>query len=142
LEDNAFSDKRKYVNRWLLEWVQDSAVETLQLRAWIYFEYPDTNKSKVDIQWPELALGMWDKDTAGERANESNNLSKMDAILGGTGRATATKTSDSASQASFATNCGDPAASEDVNLVSETGSVKTEKELSQTRPGKSRRSSI
>lgn len=82
LDTTCFDNKRAYVNRWLMEWVEDSTVERLQLRAWIYFEC--RTMGIAEDQWPELSLQQWDKDKAGENTNESYEQSRLDAIPGDT----------------------------------------------------------
>lgn len=77
-----FSDKRDYVNAWMLDWVQDSILEAHRLRAYIYFEYPHQGKELAGEEWSDLAIDWWDRDTAGSKANESYRLSQMDAITG------------------------------------------------------------
>ena len=77
-----FSDKRDYINKWLLKWVQESACETLLLRAYIFHELPPESAALIDDEWPKLALESWDVDHAGERANQGFTESRMDVILG------------------------------------------------------------
>lgn len=79
-----FRDKREYVSNWLLGWTRSSSVESLQLRAWIYFEYPGSDKHAIAEHWSDLALEMWDADGAGAGADSGHQTSEMDAIYGGT----------------------------------------------------------
>jgi hypothetical protein len=115
-----FGDKRDYVNTWMLEWVQDSPVESARLRAFIYFEYPKTGKELAGEEWSELALEFWDKDKAGESANEKHVLSTMDALRGGTG------TSEDR-EGSLDVDLGDAVIVEEYIMGSETGSYKTQR---------------
>lgn len=92
-----FSDKREYVNNWLLGWAQNCKMEALQLRAWIYFEYPGPEKKIAEDDWPSLALAMWNKDDAGANTDASYEMSRIDAIYGGTGRPGFTKSGFSSS---------------------------------------------
>lgn len=82
--EKTFEDKRKYINQWLLEWVQHSTVDTLQLRAFVYFECAGVDEQTVEEQWPTLAVALWNDDLAGENTNKDYALSRMDAIDGGT----------------------------------------------------------
>ncbi|CZR67205.1 uncharacterized protein PAC_17104 [Phialocephala subalpina] len=79
-----FGDKKDYVNKWLLQWVEESTVGALLLRSWIYFEFPDNaDKEKLgDERWSELAVENWDKDQAGDSANKNNRESRLDTIAG------------------------------------------------------------
>lgn len=84
-----FRDKREYVNNWLLQWIQDSAFESLILKTWIYFEYPERPEKQnalSDDKWSDLAIENWDSDSAGRYANECHSANKLDAIAGETGR--------------------------------------------------------
>lgn len=72
------------LNAWLLGLVRQSTVESLQLRAFIYFEYPRSAKNLDGEEWAELALNFWDRDETGESSNQKRVLSTMDALLGGT----------------------------------------------------------
>jgi len=90
-----FGDKREYVNNWLLQWIQDSAFESLVLKTWIYFKYPERpEKDKIleGDKWSDLAMENWDRDSAGKEANENTNANWLDAIAGETGRLNATTT--------------------------------------------------
>ena len=78
----SFEDRKDYVNKWLLKWVQDSSIEVLMLRKWIYYMYPDEGKGLTEKEWSELAVENWDHDSAGEFTNERYNASRMDAIAG------------------------------------------------------------
>jgi hypothetical protein len=114
-----FIDKRDYVNKWLLGWVQDSPVEALRLRMSIVLEYEKDGKELKGEEWPALALGWWDKDHAGEEANEKHVQSTMDALLGGS--------SDSrGSEGSLDVDLGDGERAEIEILGSETGSYRTQ----------------
>jgi len=77
-----FSDKRDYINKWLLKWVQESSFETLLLRAYILHEFSPDSAPAIDKTWSKLALESWDIDHAGERANQGSKESRMDMILG------------------------------------------------------------
>jgi hypothetical protein len=93
-----FGNKREYVNNWLLEWVQDSAYESLLLKAWIYFEYPDSPEkfdTLGDDKWSDLAIQNWGHDAAGESANLHHSTNRLGAIAGQTGRLHATTTGQS-----------------------------------------------
>jgi hypothetical protein len=90
-----FGDKREYVNNWLLQWIQDSAFESLVLKTWIYFEYPERpEKDKIleGDKWSDLAVENWDRDSAGKEANKNTSANRLDAIAGETGRLNATTT--------------------------------------------------
>jgi hypothetical protein len=148
--DTNFDDKREYVNNWLLQWVQDSAIESARLRAYIYFEYPDTGKQLRDDKWPELALRNWDKDEAGVDATESFNASKMDTIAGNTGKhvpSTARRTGFLDSLGSFGSSLSlhvdlDAEGRTEAEFMgSETGSYATQREVSERTPTKQRPSS-
>jgi hypothetical protein len=76
-----FTDKRDYINKWLLEWAQDSAIGTIMLRSWICFE---CNEDLGSSRWAELAIDHWDNDSAGDMANTLFNASRLDAITGET----------------------------------------------------------
>ena len=80
-----FSDKRDYINKWLLKWVQESSFETLLLRAYILHEFSRESAHSIDENWSKLALESWDIDHAGERANQGSKESRMDMILGDPG---------------------------------------------------------
>jgi hypothetical protein len=80
-----FEKKQDYVNTWLLEWIQESTVEILQLRSFIYTEYPVYGKELLGDDWSDLALEFWDRDSAGKAANREQRKSTIDALLGGTG---------------------------------------------------------
>jgi hypothetical protein len=84
LQELDFSDKQDYVNTWMLGWVQDSSLDTLRLKDFIYSEYPKGAKQLQDDEWSELALDFWDRDKAGISANQKPVLSTIDALLGGT----------------------------------------------------------
>jgi hypothetical protein len=86
---NDFSDKREYVNIWLLGWVQESPVDVLSLREWVYVLYPEgPNKAKEldGDRWLDLALENWNKDSMGVLTSEFYNASRLDAIAGETSR--------------------------------------------------------
>lgn len=90
-----FGDKRDYVNNWLLQWIQDSAFESLVLKTWIYFEYPERPEKEKILEgdrWSDLAVENWDRDSAGKEANENTSANRLDAIAGETGRLNATTT--------------------------------------------------
>lgn len=95
-DETNFGDKRDYVNKWLLEWVSDSTVDTMMLQAWIYFEYPQNkNQDLGEERWTELVIDNWNKDGAGKMANQFYNASKLDAIEGDTGNLNAISTTRS-----------------------------------------------
>ncbi|KAL5322335.1 hypothetical protein ACEPPN_010308 [Leptodophora sp. 'Broadleaf-Isolate-01'] len=84
------SNKKDYVNNWLLQWVQDSTVDMMMLRTFIYIACPgisDTpHKTLVEIgddKWTEYSLANWFTDTAGKFADFNYNASRLDAIAGG-----------------------------------------------------------
>lgn len=79
-----FSNKRDHVNTWLLEWMQESTIETMRLRSLIHYEYSKKGQELVDDDWSGLALDFWDQDSAGASANTEKH-STIDVILGGTG---------------------------------------------------------
>jgi hypothetical protein len=114
-----YDDKREYVNTWMLEWVQDSLVETLRLRAFIFLAY---GERLGEEKWPDLALEFWHQDKAGEFANEKHVLSTMDALLGGTG-------TSGAEEGSLDVGLGDIKwMNEDTGIMSsETDSYRTQK---------------
>jgi hypothetical protein len=88
-----FGDKRDYVNTWLLHRVQDSPVDRLMLKDFIYMEYPDSSDKPKDLDnhgWSELAVENWDIDTTGAMASEYFHASRLDAIAGDTNRPTYT----------------------------------------------------
>jgi len=64
-EDIDFDDRRDYVNKWLLKWVEESAFETFMLRRFIFESYPNKDKELTDEVWSTLALENWDSDAAG-----------------------------------------------------------------------------
>ena len=80
-----FTKKQDYVNTWLLEWIQESTLETMRLKSFIDLEYPTDGKELLGDDWSDLALEFWDHDSAGKSANKEGILSTMDVILGGTG---------------------------------------------------------
>lgn len=80
-----FTKKQNYVNTWLLEWIQESTLETMQLKSFIYFEYPTGGKELLGDDWSDLALEFWDHDSAGMTANREGILSTMETISGRTG---------------------------------------------------------
>ncbi|KUJ07130.1 uncharacterized protein LY89DRAFT_691932 [Mollisia scopiformis] len=102
-----FGDKKDYVNKWLLQWVEESAVGALLLRAFIYFEYPDDTNKLGEEKWSELAVQNWDKDQAGDSANKNNRESRLDTIAGidpgAVGKKHATSTARSGFSSSFGT---------------------------------------
>jgi uncharacterized coiled-coil DUF342 family protein len=125
-------DKRNYINSWLLQWIQQSSVDALMLKTWIYSEYPDTpDKAKeLDDKWSELAVENWDNDNAGELANENYNASRLDAITGDTGRLGVTSTGRSGisdSLRSLDVAFDKEGQAEVVIMGSETGSYATQK---------------
>jgi hypothetical protein len=85
LQEPNFSDKKDYVNTWMLDWMQDSSLDAWRLKDTIYSRYPQDKKDLDDDQWSELALDFWDRDEAGEFANPKQVLSTLDAVLGWTG---------------------------------------------------------
>jgi hypothetical protein len=121
-----FEDKRDYVNTWLLEWVQDSPIETLRLRICIDFEFDRDGKQMEVEKWPTLALDWWDRDRAGEDANEKHALSTMDALLGAT-------SNSRESEGSLDVDLGDGERVEIEIMGSETGSYRTQKVDDRTR---------
>jgi hypothetical protein len=147
--DTNYSDKRDYVNNWLLQWLQESVFETYRLRAYIYFEYPNKGEG-LDGEWPELALINWDKDDAGATATESFNASKMDIISGDTtihGPVTIRKTIPSSNPSSLGSldvdlGVGDEAKAEPEIINRETGSCTTQKEFREKIPTKWRSNTV
>jgi hypothetical protein len=130
---NDFSDKREYVNIWLLGWVQESPVDTLSLKNWIYVLYPEgPNKAKEleDDRWLDLVLENWNKDSMGVLTSKFNNASRLDAIAGETSRLHSTITGHSGISSSLRSldvgldHGGDV---EQFIMGSETGSYATEK---------------
>jgi len=86
---NDFSNKREYVNIWLLGCVQDSPVDVLSLRDWVYVLYPegpDKAKELDGDRWLDLALENWNKDSMGVLTSEFYNASRLDVIAGETSR--------------------------------------------------------
>ena len=77
-----FSDKRDYINKWLLKWVQESVFETLLLRSYIVQAFSSQSTYLAEDKWPKLALESWDVDHAGEHTNQAFTESRMDMILG------------------------------------------------------------
>ena len=84
-EDTNFKDKREYVNSWLLGWVQDSTVDKMRLKAFIYYQYPKDGKQLEGEEWSDLALEYWDQDEAGKSAKEKPVLRTVVTLLGSTG---------------------------------------------------------
>jgi hypothetical protein len=127
-----FLDKREYVNNWLLQWIQDSAFESLVLKTWIFFEYPERpekGEALADDKWSDLAIENWDKDFAGIYANEYHSASRLDAIAGETGRLNATTTGRSGisdSLGSLDVDFGDGDKVEEARSWSEVGSHATQ----------------
>ncbi|PVH81154.1 hypothetical protein DL98DRAFT_587613 [Cadophora sp. DSE1049] len=85
------ANKRDYVNRWLLEWVQESTVDMMMLRTLIYIKCPSISetphKTLVEIgddRWTEYSLSNWYTDDAGNLADQFYNASRFDAIAGET----------------------------------------------------------
>ena len=115
-----FTDKREFVNTWLLELVQDSPVEALRLRMSIVLEYEKEGKELKGEEWPALVLGWWNRDHAGEEANEKHVLSTMDAIRGGTSHSRG-------SDGSLDVDLGEGERIEIEIMGSETGSYRTQK---------------
>ncbi|PSS12620.1 hypothetical protein M430DRAFT_52906 [Amorphotheca resinae ATCC 22711] len=147
--DTNYSDKRDYVNNWLLQWLQESVFETCRLRAYIYFEYPNKGEG-LDGEWPELALINWDKDDAGATATESYNASKMDIISGDTTvhePVTIQKMAPSSNPSSLGSldvdlGVGDEAKAEAEIINRETDSCTTQKEFRAKRPSKRRSNTL
>lgn len=79
-----FTDKQDYVNTWLLEWMQESTIEVMRLKSFIYLEYPKNGQELLGDDWSDLALEFWDQDSAGKCAN-TEKRSTIDVLLGGTG---------------------------------------------------------
>jgi len=126
-----FSDKREYVNNWLLGWTQNCKVEALQLRSWIYFEYPGSDAEIYEDGWSSLALAMWNKDDAGANTDVCYEMSRMDAIYGGDGRPGFTKSGFSSSfpsLGSLSVDFGDEGLVEEIIIGSETGSFATRRD--------------
>ncbi|KAG4435136.1 hypothetical protein IFR05_009368 [Cadophora sp. M221] len=87
------SNKKDYVNNWLLQWVQDSTVDMMMLRTFIYVACPgisDTpHKTLVEIgddKWTDCSLANWFTDNAGKFADFNYNASRLDAIAGATNK--------------------------------------------------------
>ncbi|KAG0647719.1 hypothetical protein D0Z07_6573 [Hyphodiscus hymeniophilus] len=118
--DVNFENKWEYVNTWLLKWVQDSTVETMQLKAFIYFQYPKEAKPLEGEEWSELALQYWDCDKAGIFKNAKQVPSTMDALLGGTGTSLER-------EGSLDVDPGDGGHPEVIIMGSEAGSYATQK---------------
>ena len=85
------ANKRDYVNSWLLAWVQDSTVDMMMLRTFIYIECPGISetpyKTLVEIgddRWTEYSLNNWYTDSAGKFTDRLYNDSRFDAIAGDT----------------------------------------------------------
>lgn len=85
------ANKRDFVNRWLLEWVQESTVDMMMLRTLIYIKCPGISetphKTLVEIgddRWSEYSLNNWYTDGAGKLADRYYNESRFDAIAGDT----------------------------------------------------------
>jgi hypothetical protein len=57
----------------------------MQLKSFIYFEYPTGGKELLGDDWSDLALEFWDHDSAGMTANREGILSTMETISGRTG---------------------------------------------------------
>jgi hypothetical protein len=127
-----FGDKREYVNNWLLQWIQDSAFESLVLKTWIYFEYPERpEKDKIleGDKWSDLAIEHWDRDSAGKEANKNTNANRLDAIAGETGRLNATTTGLSGvsdSLGSLNVDLGDGEMAQGAHFAIEAGSNATQ----------------
>ncbi|KAK0118623.1 hypothetical protein ONS95_007507 [Cadophora gregata] len=85
------SNKRDYVNKWLLEWVQESTVDMMMLRTFIYIKCPGISETPHktlvemgDDKWTEYSLKNWYTDEAGNLADHFYNASRFDAIAGDT----------------------------------------------------------
>jgi hypothetical protein len=115
-----FEDKRDYVNTWMLEWVQDSPVEALRLKTIIILEFEKDGKELDGDEWPSLAIGWWDKDHAGEDAEEKRVQSTMDALLGNT-------SNSRDSEGSLDVDLGDVERVENEIMGSESGSYETQR---------------
>ena len=74
-----------YVNTWLLEWIQESTLQTMLLKSFIQTTYPDGGKDLAGDEWSGLALEFWNQDSAGYDIDRNNRFSTIDALLGGTG---------------------------------------------------------
>ncbi|KAE8447118.1 hypothetical protein EG329_011102 [Mollisiaceae sp. DMI_Dod_QoI] len=132
-KDADFGDKKDYVNKWLLQWVEESSVGALLLRAFIYFEFPDNANMLGDEKWSELAVENWDNDQAGDSANRNNRESRLDTIAGITpgaaGKLHATSTARSGVSSSLRTLdviADEEAPDEPLDLRSESASHTTQ----------------
>ncbi|CZS97091.1 uncharacterized protein RAG0_06205 [Rhynchosporium agropyri] len=84
-----FSSKKDSVNTWLLEWVQESTLDMMMLRSWIYTFCPgiSANPEKTLVQigddrWTEFSTSHWYTDTAGIDTDANFNHSRLDLIAG------------------------------------------------------------
>jgi len=84
LQELDFSNKQDYVNTWMLEWIQDSSLDSCRLKDLIDSVYPKGVNQLQDDEWSELVLDFWNRDEAGISANQKPALSTIDALLGGT----------------------------------------------------------
>ncbi|KAF8859033.1 hypothetical protein BDZ45DRAFT_371814 [Acephala macrosclerotiorum] len=130
-KDVDFADKRDYVNKWLLEWVEESSVGSLLLRAFIYLEFPDNTDELGDEKWSELAVENWDKDQAGNSANKNNRESRLDTIAGITPGVTLKKHATSTARSGVSSGSQDvlpdeEARIEPLNTPSESASHETQ----------------
>jgi hypothetical protein len=86
--ETRLSDKKNTVNSWLLDWIRDSSINVLALKAWLYSLYPDIpSKDEYLLEndnWAGLALKFWDTDSAGAYTDRNYNASRLDAIAGDT----------------------------------------------------------
>lgn len=88
IDKEAKPTRQDYVNKWLLNWVQDSTLGVIMLRAQIYLWFEnvhDQDQILGDSKWATLAIEHWDTDKAGEKTDVFFNESKRDAIAGRTG---------------------------------------------------------
>ncbi|KAL2064643.1 hypothetical protein VTL71DRAFT_3781 [Oculimacula yallundae] len=84
-----FSSKRDHVNSWLLQWVQESTIDMMMLRSWIYTlcpgisETPDKTLVQIgDDRWTDYSVSTWYRDAAGMFADANYNDSRLDVIAG------------------------------------------------------------
>ncbi|KAH7348836.1 hypothetical protein BKA65DRAFT_501543 [Rhexocercosporidium sp. MPI-PUGE-AT-0058] len=87
------SSKKDYVNSWLLQWVQDSTVDMMMLRTFIYIACPELShtpqKTLVELgddKWTNYSLANWFTDAAGDLADFNYNASRLDNIAGATNK--------------------------------------------------------
>lgn len=133
-----FEDKKSYVNSWLLDWVQDSSVNVLTLKDWIFAIYPKIPSKDEDLEddkWSGLALEFWNTDAMGADTDVNYNASRLDAIDGNSrmiGLLTSGPSHPSETPQSLHISHDSERSDEPIILGSESGSYTTQKEIPRT----------